>query len=147
MVAEYALDKKMPILAICRGEQLLNVLLGGKLIVDLPEDMHTEIHQIENSPNSKHEIGIVGGSQLHKLIGKSKGIVNTNHHQAVTYLPNELIPVAFATEDQIIEAYEWREPENKSFLIAVQWHPERLGITLYQKILGLNLLKSSKSII
>lgn len=128
MAAKYALDKKMPIMAICRGEQLLNVMLGGKLIVDLPEDMHTDIHQIENSPNAKHEIGIVSGSMLHGLVKISKGIVNTNHHQAVTYLPNEFTPVAFALEDQIIEAYEWRDPENKSFLIAVQWHPERLGL-------------------
>ncbi len=126
MAVEIALKDKLPILAICRGEQLLNVHLGGKLIVDIPEDAHSDIHQIPNSYNAEHRVAIVTGTRMRELIGERMGIVNSNHHQAVVMLPRALKACVYA-EDNIIEAYEWSEPEGKSFLIAVQWHPERLG--------------------
>jgi putative glutamine amidotransferase len=126
MAADIALTDKMPILGICRGEQLLNVHLGGELIVDIPEEINSELHQIPDSYTLEHRVNLVTGTRFSKLIGKRNGFVNSNHHQAASVLPHQLVPCAYA-DDDIIEAYEWRNPEDKSFLIAVQWHPERLG--------------------
>ncbi len=126
MLIEKALEMKIPIFAICRGEQILNVALGGSLIVDIPEDHPNAIsHRCEFSDTCLHKVTINTNSELFKITGVNSGIANTNHHQAVDKIAEVFKPVAF-TEDNIIEAYEWAEPKNRSFLIAVQWHPERL---------------------
>ena len=127
LALEIALERKIPILAICRGEQLLNVHLGGKLIVDLPADLDTEIHR-NGEGSGSHEITIFENTLLYELNNGINTIeVNTNHHQAVAYLADELKATAYSTEDKVIEAFQWRNPEGKSFLIATQWHPEKPG--------------------
>lgn len=127
MLIKKALELKMPVLGICRGHQILNVTLGGSLIVDIPEDIGTEIpHRCDDYLNCHHKVTIEQGSLLHQLTGLTGGIVNTNHHQAIRRLAPELRIAAYS-EDGIPESSEWLNPKRKSFLLGVQWHPERMN--------------------
>jgi len=121
-----AMKLKMPIIGICRGEQIINVTLGGSLIIDIPTDHDTIIaHRQEDWKNCYHSVVLAESSLLNKVCHPKSYKVNSNHHQAVDRIAADLKPSAFA-EDGVIEAVEWKNPENKSFLLAVQWHPERL---------------------
>jgi putative glutamine amidotransferase len=125
-VIEMAREMKLPILGICRGAQVLNVALGGTLIVDIPSDYPTEIeHKSTPQGDSRHHLDVVAGSLLKKITRETEGVVNSAHHQAVEYLSEHLRAAAIAS-DGIIEAFEWNEPTGKPFLLGVQWHPERL---------------------
>ncbi|MBI9038968.1 MAG: gamma-glutamyl-gamma-aminobutyrate hydrolase family protein [Bacteroidales bacterium] len=122
-----ALELKMPILGVCRGEQILNIAMGGSLIVDIPTDFDTSIiHRCEDTYNCEHDIIVVKNSLLNKICQTGFYFSNSNHHQAVNELADCFVASAF-THDSLIEAIEWKKPEGKSFLIAVQWHPERLS--------------------
>lgn len=126
---EFELIKKteflqVPILAICRGAQIINVAYGGSLIVDIPEDIESSIlHQIPNK-DAYHNISVTEGSLLHSISGTLSDTVNSNHHQSVDKLADRFVIVA-TSQDGIIEAFE---NKNKflPYLLAVQWHPERL---------------------
>jgi putative glutamine amidotransferase len=116
----------IPILAICRGEQIINVFSGGTLIVDIPSDTQSDIeHRSIQGIDSFHEILIEPGSLLRKIVKTDSIQVNSSHHQAVQYLPPMFTASAYSHDD-IIEAFEWADPNGNSFLLAVQWHPERL---------------------
>lgn len=116
----------IPILGICRGEQILNVTEGGSLIIDIPSDYPDAIvHQTENQDSCFHPVKIVEDTFLHQLAKETVVEVNSNHHQAVDQLAQTLIPSAYSP-DGIIEAFEWKDKSNKPFMLAVQWHPERL---------------------
>ncbi len=124
-----ALKRKIPILGICRGEQILNVALGGSLIIDIPSDFDTSVaHQCDDWQYCFHDIRISKASLLEKICKTNSGYVNTNHHQAVDILADDL-KVSAKSADGLIEAVEWKNPEGKSFLIGVQWHPERMDTT------------------
>jgi putative glutamine amidotransferase len=126
MLIKKALELKMPLLAICRGEQILNVALGGSLIVDIPKDYDTLVtHRCGNPDSCYHEIKVREGTLLYKITKVNLANVNSNHHQAVDRLADSLIVTA-RTRDGLIEAYEWEKPDSKPFMLAVQWHPERL---------------------
>ncbi|MBI5325960.1 MAG: gamma-glutamyl-gamma-aminobutyrate hydrolase family protein [Ignavibacteriae bacterium] len=126
ILIQKALEKKIPILGICRGEQILNVALGGTLIVDIEQDYDTMVvHRCTNPDTCFHEIKVLEGSLLHKLTGTSIAKVNSNHHQAVDKIA-EGLSVSARTRDGLIEAFEWSTPDSKPFMLAVQWHPERL---------------------
>lgn len=126
-IIEEAIERNLPILGICRGEQILNVAMGGTLIVDIPEDFSREInHRCDDKSNCFHEVRVVEGTLLAEISGVTEGVVNSNHHQAVDQLSEQFRPTAY-TKDNLIEAYEWSDPAGKPFMIAVQWHPERLG--------------------
>lgn len=121
-----AIELKMPLIGICRGEQILNVTLGGTLFIDIPTDYDTMIaHQQEDWQNCFHNVELIDGSLLSKICRLNDNIVNSNHHQAIDQLATDLVVSSFA-EDGIIESVEWKDPSNKGFLLAVQWHPERL---------------------
>lgn len=123
---ELAREMRLPILAICRGEQILNVAFGGTLIVDIPEDFGTDIaHRCEDKNNCFHSVELLPGSLINKLTGVNNGMVNSNHHQAVEVIADDFVVTAMS-QDGLIEAYEWKNPVGKPFLIAVQWHPERM---------------------
>jgi putative glutamine amidotransferase len=125
-LVEKAEELKMPVLGICRGAQLLNVAFGGTLVVDIPSEYETEQeHRAVEKKDQKHEVEIVSGSILKKIAGALEGEVNSAHHQAITKLPQNLTAAAKAP-DGIIEAFEWQDPMGKPFLLAVQWHPERM---------------------
>jgi len=124
-----ALVLKMPIMGICRGEQILNVSLGGTLIIDLPTDYKSEIlHQCTDYLSCVHEATPVAGSLLGKISGGKSALVATNHHQAVENLAPLLICNA-TSADHLTEGIEWRDPTDKAFLLGVQWHPERMEVT------------------
>lgn len=120
-----ALEKKIPVFAICRGAQILNILQGGTIIIDIPSDYPTMVaHRLQNTEGARHNIKIDKKSMLFQLVNTETCVVNSYHHQAVDKLAPVFIPLA-KTDDDIIEAFTWKEPIGKSFLIAVQWHPER----------------------
>lgn len=121
-----AISLKMPLVGICRGEQILNVTLGGSLIIDIPTDHDATIkHRLVDWENCYHHIQLTKGSLLSKLSLQSEGKVNSNHHQAIDRLADEL-KISSIARDGIIESVEWKNPQDKGFMIAVQWHPERL---------------------
>lgn len=117
-----AIERRLPILAICRGMQLLNVFQGGTLVPDLPT---AAAHKLDD--RERHPISVEPGSALAALVGLSAGEVTSSHHQAVDRLGNGL-HVAARHADGTIEAIEWRYPMRKPWLAAVQWHPERMGL-------------------
>ncbi len=121
-----AMAMNLPILGICRGEQILNVAEGGSLIIDIPSDYpNAVVHQTENPDSCFHPVKIVEDTYLHELAKETIVEVNSNHHQAVDQLANSLLPSAYSP-DGIVEAFEWKDKESKPFMLAVQWHPERL---------------------
>jgi putative glutamine amidotransferase len=125
---EEALKEKMPILAVCRGMQILNVYFGGTLVPDIPKYKPENVgHRCEDKDKCFHDIHIGKSVNFPFLANVKNFKVNTNHHQAVDELVEDFNAWAF-TDDGIIEGYEWRYP-NQPFLIAVQWHPERLSDT------------------
>jgi putative glutamine amidotransferase len=122
-----AFERNIPIYAICRGEQILNVYLGGTLFSDIQTYKPNAIqHSCGNGKPCSHLVFVEKESNFYELIGRDTVTVNSFHHQAVERLAKDLKGVAFA-EDGVIEAYEWKNPNGKPFLIAVQWHPERLA--------------------
>ncbi|MBW6460673.1 MAG: gamma-glutamyl-gamma-aminobutyrate hydrolase family protein [Bacteroidales bacterium] len=124
-----ALAWGLPVLGICRGHQMLNVALGGSLIVDIPSDFDTLVrHQCGDYLSCTHPVHIDTTSLLFQISGIRYGSVNSNHHQAADRVAMPLQAVAF-TDDGLIEALEWKNREGKPFLLGVQWHPERMEIT------------------
>lgn len=122
-----AMSLKIPILGICRGQQILNIGLGGSLYVDIPQDYGTKVeHRCQNPDTCFHSIHILRGSLLYQICGVENGTVNTNHHQGIELLSDQFI-VSAISPDSFPEAIEWKNPKGKPFLLAVQWHPERMN--------------------
>jgi putative glutamine amidotransferase len=112
-----------PILAICRGIQLINVALGGSLLQDLPSQTGSSHHsQKVPTGTPTHEVQLLESSRLARTFGLSVIEVNSHHHQAVDTLGDGLQAVGWS-EDGIVEAVEHT---HHAYLTAVQWHPERL---------------------
>jgi putative glutamine amidotransferase len=123
-----ALAQKMPVVGICRGHQILNVYLGGTLIVDIPADFGKRIiHQCDDYLSCFHGIGVRKATLLETITGCDSARVTTNHHQAVDRLSPMLASNAYSN-DRLIEGIEWQDPAGKSFLLGVQWHPERMEL-------------------
>lgn len=126
MLIKKALELKIPIFAICRGEQLMNVSQGGNLIVDISQDFPSNIpHRLQGEQKAMHDINILPRTWLADFVKVQRGTVNSFHHQAVNKLSSVFVPWAKSPDD-IIEAFGWKDPIGKSFLIAVQWHPEKM---------------------
>lgn len=119
----WALDQDMPVLAICRGIQVLNVAFGGKLIQDLPG--HRAEKRDGELVSQRHQIYLSPGSKTAAIIG-SAGLfrVNSRHHQGVSEAQRSprLMSTAYSVEDGLIEGLE--SPEH-SWVIGLQCHPER----------------------
>lgn len=114
----------IPVFGICRGVQILNVALGGSLYQDLPAQLRIYNHR-QKAPAEKvsHRVQVEEGSLLGKVLRRKRIWTNSLHHQAVKDIAPELI-VSARTGDGVVEALEARRG---SFLLAVQWHPERLS--------------------
>ena len=114
-----------PILAICRGIQLVNVALGGTLYQDLPTEYPVKLFHRQKEPkfSPSHDVKIIENTPLHTLIGAEEMTANSFHHQAVKTIGEGLAVMAYS-EDGIIEA---AYGTGSSFLRAYQWHPERLA--------------------
>jgi putative glutamine amidotransferase len=125
-VMERALAAKKPILGICRGLQLINVYLGGTLLPDIPALFQSTAHGKKNGLDQIHAIRVEPGSLLHSICGQELGIVNSAHHQSADQ-PAESLKITASSEPGILEALEWKDRTGKSWLLLVQWHPERMS--------------------
>lgn len=117
-LTDAALQRRMPILGICRGAQVLNVALGGTLHQHLPDVIGHTHHQAGDAVFSTTTVQTVAGSRLAGLIGESTH-AKCYHHQGIARLGEGL--VVSATSDGVIEAVE---KPGEHFVVAVQWHPE-----------------------
>ena len=113
-----------PILAICRGIQLVNVAMGGTLYQDLPSEAPSEIahSQSEGKFDTSHCVQVTADTPLYDLVGADRIVANSFHHQAIERLADGLAVMAVA-DDGIIEAVYGTDLR---YLRAYQWHPERL---------------------
>ncbi len=124
-VIEEALDAEIPILGICRGMQIMNVFLGGSLIVDLPMAGYRS-HVIRDGVDFRHPLELLPDSLLESIAGPGPHKVNSVHHQAVDE-PGKGLKVVARSDDGVIEALEWVLKDRMPFLLLVQWHPERMA--------------------
>ncbi len=116
-----------PFLGICRGHQMLNVALGGTLLVDIASQVPGALNhrQMARKAEPVHEVKIAPDSILARVTGSHTLAVNSTHHQAVGRVAQPLRVVA-ESADGVIEAMELKEPQRLPFLLSVQFHPERL---------------------
>ena len=127
-VARRCLRDGRPLLAICRGMQVLNVAAGGSLIQDLPSQVPVALpHAIDESLTMvAHALEVQPGSQLARAVDAGMSLeVNSRHHQAVKTIGRGLVATAHAT-DGIVEAIE---ADDLPFCVGVQWHPENFWRT------------------
>jgi putative glutamine amidotransferase len=123
-VLEYSQSKQIPLLGICRGLQIGNVFFGGTLIPDLStwgKASHTKIKGYDLYHNATATVG----SLLREITQSENGEVNSAHHQSVEKVGDGLI-INSLSPDGVIEGLERKDREAKSFLLFVQWHPERM---------------------
>jgi putative glutamine amidotransferase len=124
-VFKYALENRLPVLAVCRGMQLVNIALGGDIIQDIEESGREDHRRLEGA-DRLHEIAVVEGSLLSEITRSETGVVNSAHHQALGKLAPQIMINSYAA-DGIAEGAEWQNKNGQSFLLCVQWHPERLA--------------------
>lgn len=121
-----ARERRIPLLAICRGPQLLNVALGGTLIQDIPSEVPNALpHEMRADRSARvHDVTIDEGSLIADAIGATQITVNSLHHQSVRDVAPSLKVTARAP-DGIIEALESKTDD--WWVMAVQWHPEEMN--------------------
>jgi putative glutamine amidotransferase len=120
---EVVMEREKPILAICRGHQVLNIFFGGTLIQDIPSKLGPVHHMQEvGSQSIAHSVTIEPESILKRLAGGATMGVNSFHHQCVDRLADSL-RVTARSEEGIVEAFEH---QSHPYLHSVQWHPERM---------------------
>ncbi|MGN7476683.1 gamma-glutamyl-gamma-aminobutyrate hydrolase family protein [Solibacillus silvestris] len=119
-----AYNRQMPILGICRGQQIMNVALGGTIIQDIPSQMENALLHKQSSKRAElaHTVE-VATPKFKTIFGEDSFRVNTFHHQSVGQLGKGLVVSAIA-KDGIIEGIEH---ESHPYCVAVQWHPEELA--------------------
>ena len=124
-VLHVALERGLPVLAVCRGLQVLNVALGGSLHQDVGTDPGTQVPHSQKEPRDQptHKVKLTAGCRLAETLGTDELEVNSMHHQAIKRLGRGLTAVAWAP-DQIVEGAEIDDPSR--FVLGVQWHPEEL---------------------
>jgi putative glutamine amidotransferase len=115
-----ALARDMPVLAVCRGSQVLNVARGGDLVQHLPEVVGHERHKHTPGEFADHEVSLEPRSRLARVLNGDRAPVKSHHHQGYGRVGESLRPVAWA-DDGTVEALE--DPE-KRFALGVLWHPE-----------------------
>ena len=126
-IARWAVDAQKPVMAICRGIQVLNVALGGTLVQDIPSQWPNPLlHMFDTTQVERnfmaHAVDIEPGTRLREVIGADRATVNSWYHQSVKHIASGL-SVAARAPDGVIEAVEL--PGHR-FALGVQWHPEWL---------------------
>lgn len=117
-----AFETQRPVLGVCRGLQLINVYCNGTLVQDMAEqnDIHTD-----DESDKTHPIDVERGTMLSNIVGVQSGMVNSAHHQSIRELGSNLIANSYSG-DGTIEGIEWKDKNGRPFMLAVQWHPERM---------------------
>lgn len=131
LLYERARRERVPVLAICRGLQVVQVAHGGRLVQDLPTQRPSPL--VHDTPKGargvdktrrEHDVAITGGTRLAGLAGASALPVNSRHHQAVAAVADDLV-VSATSPDGLVEGFE-AAPE-APWMMGVQWHPENLA--------------------
>lgn len=113
-------ERRMPVLAICRGLQLVNIAKGGTLHQHLPEALGTERYRIGGGVFATNTVAVDEGTRLAALIGEGDFDVHSYHHQGIDALGDGLVATA-RTDDGLVQAFEG---DGEGYLVGVQWHPE-----------------------
>ncbi len=123
---EQALRLDIPVLAICRGHQLMNVGFGGGLLQHIDSGEHRADFGTPGYPSRWHRVRLIGDTRLAAAFSETAFEVNSRHHQAVgaSELAAGLRPIAFA-DDHGSDLVEGAESEQHRWVVSVQWHPER----------------------
>ena len=123
-ITDAAMKLNIPILGICGGQQLLNVVLGGSLFQHIPDEINTNINHEQMNPRDEpsHDILIESDTRLASIVGTKKMFVNSAHHQSVKNIGNG-VKVNAVAPDGVIEGIEYTKLD---YCIGVQWHPEFL---------------------
>jgi putative glutamine amidotransferase len=121
-VTRGAIEADKPVLGICGGQQLMNVVLGGTLIQHIPDEVKDPLPHEQPNPRTEagHPVKIVAGTLLHRVVKELELPVNSAHHQAVKEVGKGIVINAVAP-DGVIEGIE--DPRRR-FVIGVEWHPE-----------------------
>ncbi len=122
---DYAFENGLPVLAVCRGMQLINCRLNGSLISDIETIRGTNHKKIGKGIDRIHEVNVFEDTLLYDIVGETRGEINSSHHQSIDRL-GEGLRVSAKAPDGIIEGAEWAESNTKPFMVCVQWHPERM---------------------
>jgi len=126
---KHAFAEHKPVLAICYGNQSLNVFLGGTLIQDIASEVHASIQHLwlnreKGAPEPYHAVRIEPKTRLRDLAAAGEVRTNSSHHQSVRE-PGKNLRIAARAPDGVIEAVEWTGDSN--WVTGVQWHPERMA--------------------
>ncbi len=114
-----ALERDMPVLAVCRGFEILNVLRGGDLVQHLPDVVGDERHKHTPGVFADHDVDVKDESRLGRILG-NRAPVKSHHHQGVGRVGTGLVPTAWADDGTV----EGLEDPTRSFALGVLWHPE-----------------------
>ena len=130
-MAQYVIRKtNKPLLGICRGNQVINVAMGGSLYQDLEQEGFRDHCFMESGKeNPQHQVSVKKNSWLYRIVGEETLSVNSLHHQAVKRLGSGLIASAIS-DDGVIESYEINDGR---FILGIQWHPEMMLHNQLQK--------------
>ena len=116
---EAALERDLPMLAVCRGVQLLNIARGGDLVQHLPETVGNDVHKQTPGTFVEHAVEVKEGTRLASIVG-TRPEVTSHHHQGLGQVGEGLVPAAWAADGTL----EGVEDPSKRFTVGVQWHPE-----------------------
>jgi len=127
MLVDEAFAQRKPLLGICRGHQMINVALGGTLIVDIPTQVPTALKhkQMDRKSDPVHDISVKPGSLFARITGAESIGVNSTHHQAIGEIAG-VLHVTGTSSDGIVEVTELKDANRLPFFLTVQFHPERL---------------------
>lgn len=141
VLINYAMKEKLPLLGICRGQQILNAANGGTLIPDIPSFLETKINHRSDS-DSAHAVILTKNSCLQNVLNCDTIWVNSRHHQCVDKVAPGFI-VSAISPDGVIESIELTDSLQNNFTVGVQWHPESLLDESSMKIARFFLTKVS----